>query len=112
MDLQNIVISFTDNYAQSLFNDKCYPIPFLQEIIDIKPDFETAFNCDIDVVVIQLTEEQHGAEPRFLVNSFNSTKEYKIVNIADIASNNPTMMEELRAIRVLIEAEVTSQLTP
>jgi hypothetical protein len=110
MDLQNIVINFTDNYAQSLFNDKCYPIPFLTEITDIKPDFETAFDCDIDIVVIQLTEDQHGSESRFLVNSFGSQKPSKTINMADVAANNPVLMEELRAIRLLIEAEIESKL--
>lgn len=107
MELQNIVINFTDSTVNTMFEDKHYSVNAIENILPIKETFSTTYNIDFDFVVVQLTEEQHLSEARILLSKNNDTS---FITLLDVSTKHPELYLELKNIRAIIEAELTTLL--
>lgn len=107
MNLQNIIINFTDSTVSTMFEDKHYSIDAIESILPIKETFSTAYNLDFDFVVVQLSEDQHLSEPRILLSK---NDEISFINISDVAINHNELYLELKNIRTIIEEELSALL--
>ncbi len=105
MNLQNIIINFTDSTVSTMFEDKHHSIDAIGSILPIKKTFSTAYNLDFDFVVVQLSEDQHLSEPRILLSK---NDEISFVTIVDVATNHADLYLELKNIRAIIETELST----
>ncbi|GEM_PF-2625524 len=105
MNLQNIVIDFTENKVSTMFEEKHYSIDIIDRILPVKNAFENAYNIVFIKSVIQLSEDQHMCQSRVLCIS--DKEEISFVTIIDIARNHLALFNELREIRLLIEEKLT-----
>lgn len=108
MNLQNIVIDFTESKVSTMFEDKHYDVDIIDNILPVKNAFETAYNLVFVKTVIQLSEDQHMCKPRVLC--INDKEEVSFVTIIDIARNHTVLFLQLKSIRELVEEEVSKQL--
>lgn len=113
LNLQSIRVDFLKKECTSRYEDKIYFIPnYLLGILDdLKPQFESAFNLQIEQAVVQLTVDQYGegADPR-IWTKHGEEEGHQFTNMVVISTDHPLLMEELRATRVIIEAEITNQI--
>jgi hypothetical protein len=106
MNLQSIFIDFDTDSVGILFEDKLYPIgTILPSVVAVEDSFKTAFGVDFSRVVIQLTDEQHGEQPRIVCQI---GEDVSIINLAKFVAEQPALYVEIQAIRVELEAELTN----
>jgi len=113
MDLDNISVDFNSDKITSLYNEVYYNVPFISNLTTLKSEFASYYDLIVERAVVQLKEAQYGngAEPR-IVSTYkeNGRDVSQIVNLAVIATEQPTFYAALQATRVEIEAEITAQI--
>jgi len=113
MDLDNISVDFNSDKITSLYNEVYYNVPFISNLTTLKSEFASYYDLIVERAVVQLKEAQYGngAEPR-IVSTYkeNGRDISQIVNLAVIATEQPTFYQALRDARAEIEAEITNQL--
>lgn len=89
MELQNIVINFTDRNLKSLVDGKLNEIEILFDF----DNFKTLLNSNCDFAVYQITQDQHESEKRFILNSNDGSIEIR--NLSTIESENISLFNEI-----------------
>lgn len=99
--LQNIIFDSVNNITKAIYNDLFYDVTYLTELSDLK----TAVTPTADTISIQITFDQNLSEPRIL-----SMIGFELPTIIIIADLSAPLQADINAIKVLVEAQIESQL--
>jgi hypothetical protein len=108
MNLQNIIVDFNENFVSTMYENKHHLIGVMEEALVVRQEFQDFYGVSFDRVVIQLTEDQHGCEPRILCQSEDNQS---VVTFAEMRSTNLGLLGKLQTIRGNIE-NMLSMLPP
>jgi hypothetical protein len=120
LNLTNIAVNYTHNICTSLYNGVTYKINWFAELGTLKTAFEAAYSTTLNEAVVQLDaanpltgEKIISAQEveRTLHGVTGVGIEIKHVEMTDVATNHAALLASLQAARLVIEADITAQLS-